>query len=72
MPGLYEYRRPGDDRVEYDACRITLNYGEDNASEIPLPYGQTFTINFYTYHGQLLFYDNSYPGCGGRLYRIGD
>ena len=71
MPGLYEYRRPGDNRVEGN-CYITLNYGEDNATGVRLSYGEPFTVSFFTYHEVVLFYHDALPSCGGRLYRIGD
>ncbi len=71
LPGSYEYRRPGDNRVESQGCSITLNYGSDNQSRVEMPYGEPFTIAFFTYHGEVeLGYGGWY--CRGRLYRIGD
>ena len=70
LPGLYEYRRLGDNRVERDDCKITLNYerfGPDG-DEITLPYGELFTFRFFTYHGRI----DPWDWCGGNLYRIGD
>ena len=72
LPGLYEYRRPGDNRVEGRGCKITLNYNQTESSVVELPYGEPFTINFYTYHGRIWFTVSSLPSCDGRLYRIGD
>ena len=69
LPGLYEYRRPGDNRVEASGCEIGLNFGTDNESRIELPYGESFTFRFYTYHGTVTF-DSFW--CNGNFYRIGD
>ena len=69
LPGLYEYRRQGDNRVERDDCSITLNYeryGPDG-DEITLPYGELFTFRFFTYHGMV----KTWAWCDGNLYRIG-
>ena len=71
LPGLYEYRRPGDNRVDGKGCSITLNYEERNESEVPLPYGELFTFRFFTYHERVKFNWSS-PNCHGTLYRIGD
>ena len=62
LPGLYEYRRAGDNRVENENCSIALNI-----SSAKLPYGEPFTFRFFTYHETVTFY-----GCSGALYRIGD
>ena len=70
LPGLYEYRREGDDRVESNNCSIVLNYGQDNATNIQVTYGEEFTVQFYTYHEKVAF-DGEYY-CNGALYRIGD
>ena len=75
LPGTYEYRREGGDkRVEAHGCAILLNYkpfsrqtfDEDG---IKMPYGETYTIEIFTYH-EAIFYD-AYP-CQGSFYRIGD
>ena len=67
LPGLYEYRRAGDDRVEA-YCAIYLNTYSDNSSSVELPYGETFTFQFYEYHERISFSGS----CNGALYRIGD
>ena len=68
LPGLYEYRRPGDNRVEGRDCRLTLNRGSGNSTRIELPYGESFTFQFFTYHEEVYFWGT----CKGYLYRIGD
>ena len=72
LPGLYEYRRPGDNRVEGDGCVIVLNssYGYGNQNSVPMPYGEPFTFRFYEYHNTVVLYDSYH--CYGALYRIGD
>lgn len=69
LPGLYEYRRPGDNRVEGTRCVIVLNRDGPNRKEIKLLYGEPFTFSFFTYHERI---DSFGPGCRGALYRIGD
>ena len=44
VPGLYEYRREGDNRVEGRRCTIILNSDSDNASSVEMVYGETFTL----------------------------
>ena len=68
LPGLYEYRWEGDNRVEEQNCKIVLNYDEDNATEVNLPYGELFTFSLFTYHKLVLFEG----GCEGSLYHVGD
>ena len=70
LPGLYEYRRPGDNRVEGGSCFIRLNSGEDNATRVEVPYGEPFTFSFFTYHKRVDFIGNY--SCEGSLYRVGD
>ena len=67
LPGLYEYRRAGDNRVEGSSCRLVLNDGQDNETEVQMAYNEPFTFQFYTYHERVRF-----VGCVGALYRIGD
>ncbi len=76
LPGLYEYRRAGDNRVEKRGCEIILNYGSRDSNQVELPYGEPFTIQFFVYHETVLFESsNSFTDqgpCRGVLYRIGD
>ena len=74
LPGLYEYRRPGDNRVENKSCTVTLNYESSQRGDvINLPYGELFTFRFFTYHETVKFRSRYYNSrCGGYLYRIGD
>lgn len=74
LPGLYEYRRPGDNRVEREECSIVLNQGEDNESTVQMTYGEPFTFRFYEYHGRVGFDQPSalFSCYSGVLYRIGD
>ena len=74
LPGAYEYRREGDKRVESESCAIILNYGSSESSIVELPYGETFTFEFFSYHGRVRFdgYSDGRSGCDGRLYRIGN
>ena len=75
LPGLYEYRRPGDNRVEGGRqgsglqCSIVLNQGADNSTTVEMTYGEPFTVQFFEYHGEVYF---SLIPCYGNLYRIGD
>ena len=74
MPGRYEYRLPGDNRVEGKGCNISTNH---NDNEIEMTYGEPFIFSFFTYHEQVEFspgraYQDASPYCRGRLYRIGD
>ena len=69
LPGLYEYKRMGDKRVEGSNCIIAHNVNEDGQyGEVELPYGESFTFQFFTYHNRVLFSGS----CAGTLYRIGD
>ena len=70
LPGLYEYRRTGDDRVEHNACSLVLNVGEDNRSTIAMTYGEPFTFQFFKYHNHV--YLPASHICDGALYRVGD
>ena len=69
LPGLYEYRREGDDRAE-SSCSVILNYNQDNETQVRMTYGEEFTVQLYTYHEKVVF-DGGYF-CNGALYRIGD
>ena len=78
MPGLYEYRLPGGNRVD-SGCALIVNVGEDNESKIEMTYGEPFTFQFHTYHGKVRLvgmnpyvYESSPNHCNGALYRIGD
>ena len=70
LPGLYEYRREGDNRVEGRRCSIILNYRQDNETEVRMTYGEPFTFQFYTYHERVVFKEGG--GCQGALYRTED
>ena len=70
LPGLYEYRREGDDRVETHRCSFVLNVDEDNQSTVALTYGEPFTFQFFKYHNRVYFAASH--NCDGALYRIGD
>ena len=56
--------------MESEDCYIVLNYGSDNESRVEMPYGEPFTIEFFTYHGNVIF--SSPNWCKGALYRVGD
>ena len=71
LPGLYEYRRAGDNRVEGRSCNITLNDSQDNETKVQMTYGEPFTFQFYTYHEKVRL-EGLLGGCQGALYRIGD
>ena len=78
LPGTYEYRLEGDYRVDA-LCTIELDTGGHNGYQgdhsIELPFGETFTFQFYTYHNWVYFeYTHNSRGgiCRGHLYRIGD
>ena len=72
LPGLYEYRRAGDKRVEGRGCEIVLNLYGDNQSRVELPYGEPFTFRFFEYHVRVEFDDYGDDECKGNFYRIGD
>ena len=81
LPGLYEYRRPGDKRVEAKRCELILGYDDSGYNKhgeiVELSYGEPFTIRLFTYHEKVVasgfFADTEGTGdCSGRLYRIGD
>ena len=70
LPGLYEYRRQGDKRVEGDSCELVFNRYSSDQLNVEMPYGESFTFQFYEYHGAV---DPSFGyGCYGFFYRIGD
>ena len=71
LPGLYEYRIPGDNRVEREGCSLNLNYGEENQSRVVLPVGEPFTYRFFEYHNRVVFQREGW-NCSGALYRIAD
>ena len=74
LPGTYQYRRAGDDRVKGSLCKFGLNHGEENESVITLPEGEPFEFTFYRYHGKVSFRAGlpSLAQCEGALYRVGD
>ena len=78
LPGTYQYRWEGGNRVDGEKCLILLNYqDQEKRSEVALPYGEPFSFTFYTYHAAVVLYDDrgSYPEeyqCKGALYRVGD
>ena len=79
LPGLYEYRRPGDNRVEGTGCSISTNHTSSApyGNKIEMTYGEPFTFSFFTYHEEVVFepgraYQDASPYCRGYLYRIGD
>ena len=69
LPGLYEYRRTGDNRVERDDCDIFLNRGSDDETRITLPHGEPFTFRLFMYHETV---ELGWYICDGNLYRIED
>ena len=69
LPGLYEYRREGDNRVE-GACGLRFNRFQDDELKIQMPYGEPFTFQFHTYQG-VVGQGFGYQ-CEGAFYRIGD
>ena len=71
LPGKYEYRREGDNRVEGRGCSVTTNQGTESAHTTDMVYGEPFTIQLYSYHSPVTF-DFGLPECEGSLYRIGD
>ena len=70
LPGTYEYRREGDNRVKGSNCNIRHNLDTATIS-LKMPEGEPFTFQFFRYHGQVRL---SYYGCSSdsALYRIGD
>ena len=75
LPGLYEYRRPGDNRVEGRTCRLVLNARTDGETTVKMPYAKPFTFQFYSYHERVYFYrwtGGNSTICDGGFYRIGD
>ena len=73
LPGLYEYRREGDKRVEGEKCRLTLAskiLGASDDDLVSMPYGEPFTFHFYSYHERVVPYFGF--ECEGALYRVGD
>lgn len=72
IPGRYEYRRPGDNRVDGRDCAVITNHtGNFEGNIIEMPYGEPFDIEFYAYHSPVIFDDGFYQ-CSGAFYRIGD
>ena len=74
LPGTYKYRAgTGDDRVtqDWEICWLAVNRSPDPdqtlATAIDLPYGEPFTLTFYTYHNNVKF--DCYGSAG--LYRTG-
>ena len=69
LPGNYEYRSAGGGkRVNERLCKLYTNYG-DGEINIQLPHGETFTFQFFEYHGKVgLWHCDRYSA----LYRIGD
>ena len=73
LPGLYEYRNEGDNRVEGIGCTLTLNANDDNINEITLPTGELFTIQIYEYHNFVNYgYYSGDRDCNGVIARVGD
>ena len=86
LPGTYEYRSwGGDNRVDGQRCELWLDIVDTNGPEIAggyeaglkieLPYGEPFTLPFYSYYGLVKLVNGSYNlagECRGGLYRIGD
>lgn len=74
LPGLYEYRIEGDNRVPSIRCRLYVNRDETNESYVDLPIGEPFTFRFFGYHNLVLFrnWGSRFETCYGALYRIGD
>ncbi len=71
LPGLYEYRRSGDNRVEKRGCGVTVNYNwslSTYGEQAEFTYGETATFRFFVYHEVVIFSGR----CTGTLYRIGD
>ena len=67
LPGRYQYRREGDDRVIRRGCYVTTNVGEENQATHNLVWGETFEFTFFEYHGNVEF------SCRIEdLYRVGD
>ena len=73
LPGLYEYRREGDKRVDGYGCFVQLNRGEETQRSVGMEYGEPFVFQFYQYH-EVVYYDKigNRSVCQGALYRIGD
>ena len=73
LPGRYEYRLTGDNRVDGYDCTIVLNRDTPQETEISMIRGELFTIELYSYHEWVRYTFGSFnPTCTGRLYRIGD
>ena len=70
LPGLYEYRRRGDKRVERESCRLIFNkYARDQQS-VEMPFGEPFIFQIREGHG--LVRTRISGLCDGYLYRIRD
>lgn len=76
LPGIYEYRDGGDNRVSSNAssCVLQLNRSDNDyweeEDEVSLIYGEPFAFQFFSYHRKVYLYCNSHDGVG-HLYRIG-
>ena len=69
LPGLYEYRREGDNRVEGE-CGLRFNRFQDDELKVQMLYGEPFTFQLHTYQG-VVGQGFGYQ-CKGAFYRIGD
>ena len=68
LPGTYEYRRAGDNRVEKDGCSLWLWKSGATRETVQMPYGEPFTFQFHENQGEV----GSIWWCDGSLHRIGD
>ena len=71
LPGTYEFRGPGGNRVDGNGCSVVVDAGGDGHTEVAMPYGEPFQITFFAYHGFVIFIVSYYDACHGGLYRIG-
>ena len=69
LPGTYEYRRPGDNRVERDGCEIAIRKPGYGSETVKMPHGEPFTFQLNESHGQV---SATIWWCKGNLYRVGD
>ena len=69
LPGLYEYRRQGDKRVEGNSCELVFNRYSSDRLDVEMTYREPFTFQFYEYHGEV---ETDIGFCRGFMYRIGD
>ena len=71
VPGTYEFRGPGGNRVDGNGCRLALDM-TGNRTEVALPYGEPFQFTFYEYHGMVvLIVPPDRDACRGSLHRVG-